>query len=303
MKKMGMLLVLCMSLVFCLPVSAAEPALSKAENGKTMVVTNEYDAYVQMKGLSDKELKKEGLTTNQIEKVRSVTYEEALLEMAQLPEETLMGYGYTKSEVAVLKQYNGEPITKKSEVYAVLPTCSADLYYSSATTRSFVLHYDWSWNKVPVFAGTDSATIRWSAYDYKAIPIDVTQSNVYTILNYYTSAGVKSSTVTARYPTNSSFFESHADFNAIQCKFNMLKSSTWVKSGSLWLTISLDSTVNNSISYIKVKGCYGHSIVSGTPSVSFSGTGASIDFSFSGSTQDLCPVKYKISSDGTKVIL
>lgn len=76
MKKKFVTLALALVMACSLAIPAGA-TLSEADNDKTVVVTNEYDAYVQMNALSDKELQNEGLSTQQIENIRNVTYEEA----------------------------------------------------------------------------------------------------------------------------------------------------------------------------------------------------------------------------------
>ncbi|WP_235227899.1 hypothetical protein [Oscillibacter valericigenes] len=302
MKKRICSLMLAGIMILTIPASATECIeAANTENTKEVVlgtvVTKEFDAFQQLANIPEQQLLAEGYSEQEINELKSFSYEDALYERAQLPEETLLSYGYTQDEIAILKEYNGETITEESAVYSLSAELTSRLTLTYANSREYMLHYDWSWDGLPLNTDmTETAAIRWKGVDVNGHEVDMSAENAYAVLKYYYPPDALARTRTVRNP--SSYFTSYQDFNTIQCKFKMLDSDlNYVKNGALWATISVDDAVTNETVYIKVSGLYGHGSVSASPSISVSGD---VSLSFTGTTLDLAPQSYKIYADGSR---
>jgi len=93
--------------------------------------------YVERKGMTDEELKEQGLSDQQIEEIRSLSYEERLLERASYSDEQLTAMGYTSEQIQILREYDGSPLTETSAVLEVLPACTGVFKFVSYEINSY----------------------------------------------------------------------------------------------------------------------------------------------------------------------
>lgn len=102
--------------------------------------TNEYDYIVAIQEMSDEELNEIGMTPADVDATVSAFYA-ALAERAALPVETLVGYGYTNEEIAILKSQNATTYSLSSsalsdeQMRALTGTCTGTITSSYLSTR------------------------------------------------------------------------------------------------------------------------------------------------------------------------
>lgn len=80
--------------------------LSVFANSKTLmneIKINEWENYKKISSMNDNELLSKGYSEAQISKIRSFNYEEEIRFRANLPDEKLVLYGYTKEEIDELR--------------------------------------------------------------------------------------------------------------------------------------------------------------------------------------------------------
>lgn len=80
--------------------------LSVFANSKTLmneIKINEWENYKKISSMNDNELLSKGYSEAQISKIRSFNYEEEIRFRANLPDEKLVLYGYTKEKIDELR--------------------------------------------------------------------------------------------------------------------------------------------------------------------------------------------------------
>ena len=86
-------------------------------------------------------------------------YEDVLKERAELSEEELLGYGYTDSQVRLLKEYaDGIKTFEQIAPYATA-SITTSLVATTHTSKKYVLEYNWAWTAVPAVTRTDKVVL------------------------------------------------------------------------------------------------------------------------------------------------
>jgi len=263
--------------------------------------------YVERKGMTDEELKEQGLSDQQIEEIRSLSYEERLLERASYSDEQLTAMGYTSEQIQILREYDGSPLTETSAVLEVLPACTGVFKFVSYETDIEALYfkYEFTWSSEPVSAYTDVMAVSWRAFDSQAYEIAVSPMYLAATIKYYGhSSGVQE--VNQRLSTSTPI----PGINGYQVQFNVLKAPEsddntniwlWAKKGTFSFALQVDG--NNTISTLKAYGMLGHSMIDlGMDfSVGYTSSGTDYTFTFT-ATEELVPVAiahYRIKPNGT----
>lgn len=299
MKKL-LSVILCLTMMFSL--SATTFAAEQTEVVQT-TYTNEYDYILAIQELNREELAEIGMTPNDVADTVEAFYK-AVDERISLPEETLIGYGYTPEKIELMKSYNTSTFTSRdtslsdAQLRGIAGVCTGTLSSSYCSSRLVNFTYSWSWDHAPFVKLSDSAAVRWAAYDSNGHEIDVTKYSQRTDINYYWGTTYKFD----RDGTQ----EANLDFNAINLQFDIteiftsnigIREEAYAKDGSIFAALKVEPEVTNNISYVKVAALYGHTLIGiGSPSISLSvPAGISIGFSGNASTDPIAGDKVKIS--------
>lgn len=276
--------ILAIALVFIMTFGLSVPALATGDNQAIYEETyfNEYDYILGIEQASSEELLEMGLTKEQATEIIS-TFMNALQERAALPDETLLGYGYTQDEIRTLRTYNSRSTLSPDAMRAITGTCTGQITASWMTEKDATFMYRWEWDHAPVMKLKDSVAMRWIAVDKNADEKNVIISSKSGNINYYWNGSKRFS--------RSGTWEPNLEFNSVNLQFeeseNFQSSTTiteeaYAGDGHIKVSIKLKSGVVASLDYITVAALYGHSTVGPSfPSISLSPTG-SISIGFSG---------------------
>lgn len=304
MKRIYSLL-LCTILIFCTFISPIQASASATVDSSSGITTlNELDMYRYVQNTPSAELIAQGYSSQYINQVKSVDYEDLMFERAQLPTHILYRMGYNDSEIAILRNYDGAYITRSSDVYALTGTLTAEISCTYASSSQYTVRYSWEWDHSPLVNATDAMGIRWVAIASDGLTVDVSAYSSEASVNYHYFLDTYT---TITYDPTDSNFASETDFNALTCTFPMQtgisSDPSYALSGDIETTIKKDSGVTRQIYYLKICGVYGHSVVNiGAPSVSFTPGDTAIGISFSGgfNIDNIGIKKYKIYTNKTK---
>lgn len=244
--------------------------------------TNEYDYIMSIQNANANELSEMGLSVDDAAAIVEA-FETALHERASLPEETLIGYGYTEDEISALRLYNARAVLTSEDMRAITGTCTGEITASYLTDTKATFKYAWEWDHAPIMKLTDSAAMRWLAFDSNGYDFDVTKTSAITRINYYWNGSKQF------YRTGTE--EPDLEFNSINIQFDeseLFQSSTtmteeaYAGDGYIQISVKVEPEVDNTISYLKVAALYGHTTIGmGPPSISLSPLG-DISISFNG---------------------
>lgn len=250
---------------------------------------SEYDYYVIIKELqshSNADLLNAGWSLNEIEELREISFESALRERAALDEATLKNYGYTREEIILLKQIDaGIMPLNETSFRALLAECDGDFELAKDNNGNTLCNntrwtfiYEWEWTKAPLFMGLDSAAVSWGAYNSNSVWIDTLLVSAKGEGNYYhtVSGAVQKQALTR---------DQDADFNGAKYNFHMGVDSvdgSWLKSGTIQVTVKTATGTTSSIHYMKLCGLYGHAkaVITASPGISAGAGDFSWGFSF-----------------------
>lgn len=290
--KNAMCLAMCLTIVIP-SVAFAEPINVEQEEMGTL---NELEYLLEVQELSRDELKSKGLSSNEITELKEFSIEEAYLERAELPYETLIAYGYTDEQIEILKNYDGSPITAESEMMALAAKMSVSKFTAyQASTSGFTVKYKWEWDSVPINRHTDRVVIYWRAYDSQPQEVDVTPSQNTAKITYF---NLISGTERHSQVVNGAYSSLQ---NAVYVDVGLVKGTTddeyWAKKGEY--TLRVEKTGSSALSYVKFGASYGHDTVSFTGDLSFTiGTGFALTFSGSSMVDKVTNISCTYSYDG-----
>lgn len=274
------------------------------ENESTVNYTqvfNEYDYILTLEQSNSEELSALGLTQAEADIIIS-SFKEALAERMQLSEYELLALGYTDEEIDLLKSYSKGARGSENSIRAITGTCTGNITVTSCGTKYAVFSYIWTWDHSPIMTFSDSAAMRWLAYDVNGYNFNVIKADVATNIDYYNGSVKQFSRKGTQEPG--------LEFNTVNLQFPMTETyqtsttiteSAYAKSGIITVAVQVDSSVNNNINYIMVAGLYGHTTLGNSaPSVSLSPTG-SVSISFSGKSvvDKIAGIQAKIGTGST----
>lgn len=281
--------------------SISVPALA-ADDGQSVPSEthfNEYDYILSIEQASSEELSAMGLTKEDAAEIVS-SFTAALQERATLPDETLLGYGYTQDEIYALRAYNSRNLRSTlspDAIRGITGTCTGSISATWMTDTEATFMYRWEWDHAPIMKLKDSVAMRWLAFDKYGEDRDVTMTSRTANINYYWNGAKRFS--------RSGSWEPNLEFNSLNLQFeeseNFQSSTTMTEEayagdGHIKVSIKLESGVESRIKYIKVAALYGHTTIGGDfPSISLS-LPASISIGFSGnfSIDSIAPAQVKI---------
>lgn len=280
-------LALVLALVMICSLSAT--AFAADDTDYQVTYSNEYDYIVMLQNSTPEKLAELGMTPADVTATVDAFYE-ALAQRATLPDETLIGYGYTPNEIKILRSYNpfsrttaNTDLKKTEDLRAITGTLTGRIKLTNCGTKYATFRYEWSWDHSPIMTLKDSAAMRWLAYDTNGYELDLIKTSETVNIDYYWNATYKFSRTGSQEP--------NLEFNSINVQFEeaeLFQSPTtmteqaYAKCGTIKVSLKVDDSVSNQINYIKVAALYGHTIIGANfPSISLSPTG-SISISFSG---------------------
>lgn len=286
MKKMVSFIASILVLFIC----SCSFSLSAFANNKTLVnelEINEWENYKVISSMTDKELLSKGYNKAQIDEIRNFNYEDEIRFRANLSDEKLKLYGYTKDEIVELRAAASLEIIPDSVIRSIsTSTMTSTLRYLnngsytvSGSPMYYVdLQYNWSWSRIPFFTIVDMVAVGFkSSGDNEFIYTSVSGYNVKADLVAIESGYSNRSQVESWVWDTSEANSVSASF-AIALKNNDDTITHFAYNGSGKLR--LENRSNNVRLY--VDAAYGHTTINVVPSYSidFSGASVSLDFRF-----------------------
>lgn len=259
-------------------------ASTLVQNPEEYSSCNEYDYIVSLQEASPQKLMSSGLTQQTANSIVS-QFEAALTQRAALPEDQLKGLGYNDEEIAILRAYLNGASLSDSQLRAITGTCTGSFNCTSFTSRAATFSYTWEWDHCPVMTFSDSAALRWFAYDVNSNEIGVIQKSVTTRVNYYFKPIGSVGTLAYSVPAT---LEPNLDLNTVNAQFPVagtkvgesgIISECYAHSGTTTVSIELAKGTSSNLHHISVAGLYGHTTLGiGSPSVSVGKDSLAISF-------------------------
>lgn len=253
-----------LSLVMC--IGFAVPAFASTVDSEKKQTFNELEFYLELKDSTDNELHAKGLSEDEINDFKDFSMEEAYLERAELPIETLVAYGYNDEQIEILKAYDGSEITADSSLMKAASDMDiSEFEEGSASGDEMEIEYHWKWNIVPVWKTTDTIAVYWEAHDKKGYVIDLDEEDNYAdVMYYYLTTGKRASSQDEY--VNGSFSSTG---NSVSVKIDMAKKDNkyWAKKGIYYVTVSRKES--EKIGDVDFGAAYGHSRLNATALLDF----------------------------------
>ena len=298
--------------IMILSFSTTAFAMDKPDFQEEITSINEYDYIVMLQNSTPEELSKLNMTKSDVAATVGAFYK-AISERAKLSDEALISYGYDSKEINILRDFSSvSKIRTKglsniitTNLRAIAGTLTGKIRLNSCGTKRATFRYEWSWDHDPIFKLTDSAAMRWLAYDSKGHEIDVIKVLETSRIVYYTGNKFAFSQIGTP--------ETNLSFNSVYIQVDLIKyytptpypkdalTSAYAKKGSVTIGLKVDGSVKNNINYIKVAALYGHTVFGlGAPSISLSPDGTiAIGFSGNQVIENLGGHKVKIGKGST----
>lgn len=263
---------------------------------------NELDYFLMLRNTSDEDLLKNGLTAEQIEYIRNFDLVEAVKARAELPDSQLKGMGYSANDISNIQKITRNDNLTDDQIINSLSfaTLTFTLNNPVTSTSSFSFYFSFVWSMCPLFIQDDLLAATWAGTGFSGTPINVAINKTRSYLSTRTS--------TTSGPQDTYSWNPKDEYRSASLKFKMgykpLEAgdglSHWTKYGNGRLV--LDAVVSGTIYEIYIKLGYGHSVVTGTPSVSFTEKGPSIGFKFGLTTQtEGDPISRRYRYNGVRV--
>ncbi len=181
MKKqhaLSFLLVVTIIFSLILTASASEPAVIQIDS------FNEYDYIERIQESSPKELEEVGLSVQEAQVIISEFYN-ALSERAALSDDELHAYGYSDHQIDLLHSFAAGQTLSSSELRSLGATCNGEIVRTYCIGKSARFSYTFTWQSCPIMTLSDSAAMRWIAYDDNGNTIGVEQSSRSISVEYH----------------------------------------------------------------------------------------------------------------------
>lgn len=229
MKK-AIMHITCLGIIMCLLISSFAISVNAEElsYSTNTIVVSEYDYITDCLSKSESELNALGFADEEIAVFKNFKIEDELLQRQEKTDDVLRNYyGYSNEQIAILREYNGEPIKdnpKLRALFAVLTFSTPTVMRASAT--EIAVYLTWQWSSKPLWValtmedtiavmwqgtyGSSSGNIRLNTSSSYWLAQYVVESNSFAtdseLYSFTTSSPTASAKVT--YPTNygSGFF-------------------------------------------------------------------------------------------------
>ena len=263
---------------------------------------SELEYFKELKSQTNEELISKGMTPDQIKYIKNFDLISELQERAKLSNEQLKDMGYSDNDIKQLRVSLSKKNINEDEIIKEIRGATLNLVLGSAiaSKSKYTFNYSFRWSSCPIFIQDDLLAATWSATGSNGSPVNVAinKSSSFLTVKYKSTGGAPNMKDTT-YKWNPIH-----EYRAAKIQFDMGYNmgsgmSYWTYYGSGKLV--LDAVVSNTIYEVYLKFGYGHSVVTGTPSVSFSGSGPSIGMSFGWTTQNEETYSVRYRYDGHKV--
>lgn len=293
-KLLALTLSVIMLLTISLPVSAAE--LSTDPYSYTVTI-NEYDVYVATRTASTSELAEAGISTRQADLIKSDAIENELLRLSALSTSELASLGYTKDQISILQNYDGERIENAPELRGIFADMTAKFSKVSASTSALTIKVEWTWSNAPALAGdaiVDMVAMRWQGTNTAGAPINVAFNSAGSScsVKYYSRDGVYQYSKSATVVCDSPYDHAYANIS-MSAGEGDADGTYYAKSGTL--KIKVERTGTNSIQEAAFVFGYGHTTIVISPSLSLP---ASFGIGFSFGTETMVEQAVRMNSSG-----
>ncbi len=281
--------------VFTYPAFAADSADSTSTS--VSVTINEYDVYVQTRTASPEELAKSGVSTQQIELIKSNMIEDELVQLSKLSTDELTKRGYSTQQISILHNYDGERLENAPELRGVFANMTASFSKVTSSAYFLAVQVTWTWSNPPALKGvaiTDLIAMRWQGTNLAGQPINVAfnSSNSSCTVKYYSpSTGAYKYSQNTAVVCDAPYDHAYAKIPMALNKPNDL--DNYAKTGTL--KIGVDRTGTNSIKEVAFVFGYGHTTISITPSLSLP---AAFGIGFSTGTEKMVEKAIRMSNAG-----
>lgn len=302
MKKIIRRLI-CLVGVLCLLFSSLTIyAETGEEKTKIKYELSELEYFSELRSYTDDELYEKGLSEEQVDYIRNFDLVGAIKERAQLSESVLKDLGYTDEEISTLKSIVKRKSLSEADILKEVKGATLTLTLNSPSTSKsrYTYNFSFRWSSCPIFIDSDLLGATWSATgsNGQSVNVAINKSLSSLTTKYKYTGGAPSM------PDKSYKWNYVHEYRAAKLEFDMGYNlgngmSYWTYYGSGKLV--LDAVVSNTIYEVYLKFGYGHSVVTGNPSVSFSGSGPSIGMTFGLTTQNLKTYSVRYRYDGKKM--
>lgn len=270
-----------LSIVLCFSLTSF--AFAKENNGQddALVFTiNEEEQYQLLKAKTNEELSAEGFSTDEIEEIRNFDYFTALSERADLPDETLLLYGYTPHEIDELRQYVSAGPKSRKTISSTTMTLKLEPI-NKVARKKVTFRLSWNWSRVPFLKFVDCIGASWITSNGSGTFYYDPQSNNKVHLKYTKinpDAHGSSTDSSIEWPN------SMVTNSQVASKFAIsIGEDFFAFSGYGDFTLECTS---GSVDKFYIDSGYGHSIVSISPGISVSVSGKSVSIGFKGGADE-----------------
>lgn len=259
-------------------------SVSKELISSDKTIVNEWDEYIRITSMSDKELAKLGYSESEIIEIRKFDYEKEIRNRARLDDDTLKKCGYTDKDIVELRQAAAMKTIPEEVMRDISKsTMTSELRYigngyrqEAGSTMYYInLKFSWNWSRVPIFKLVDMVAVGYNSNN-----------------NYYTYCVQSNLKVRADLlsvnPSYSDIVQtenwvySTSKANSISAKLAVALTDEdgalthFARSG--YGTFQLTSRSNQVRLY--VDACYGHTTINIVPSYSVSTSDSSVGLNF-----------------------
>lgn len=247
-------------------------------------IVNEWDEYIRITSMSDKELAKAGYSEDEIIEIRKFDYEKEIRNRARLDDDTLKKCGYTDKDIVELRQAAAMKTIPEDVMRSISETTmTSKLEYldsnsriEAGSTMYYVnLKFSWTWSRTPIFKLVDMVAVGYNSDDVEFVYCAQSNHKVYANL-----ISVNPSYSNVNQTENWVYSTSKA--NSISAKFAVALTDEegvlthFARSG--YGIFQLTNRSNHERLY--VDACYGHTTINIVPNYSVSTSGTSIGINF-----------------------
>ncbi|WP_316557333.1 hypothetical protein [Methanimicrococcus hongohii] len=274
--------------------TTATAAVVNSNDAAASFMTTEYDVVMKMKQTPVSLLEKAGYSAETIDTFTNFSFEEALLERAQLSENELFELGYNESQILLLQSYDGGSLEDNSQMNSLFAQVTGNLSGESYSKNRIEANFSWEWSHAPLLNGriiTDVVACSFIATNDENIACAVMVDDASCTIEYYRG----DSKIGEDYPS----FSSLNGYGIPEAKFPMSKSfgytTGWAKKGTL--TVAVKEVVPSDKLYsVYFAFGYGHTCLTLSPSIRTSGGGGLM---FGLGTDDMFFKTISVRHDGT----
>lgn len=190
--KIRKIIIFCLIAILCMGLSTnifaneevlkpVEPPSEKVMERATVKVYDEYDMYNSLQQQSPAALQAKGYTQQDIQSIKSTTYESLLRERGKLSTDELKNYGYSDAQIAILKNPNSTDAELRSASSKITVTTVVEkLEHLKDNYTYSTVYLEWMWKTIPTSRYTDSAAIAWTG-EMAFMPYSENNKSRYTL--------------------------------------------------------------------------------------------------------------------------